>query len=208
VRASESAVAPSRSESQSTYWDARMNGMVKVIQPGEFSATDDRSLSLMTLLGSCVSACICDPKTGIGGLNHFLLPDGNEARDPLSVSAPRYGVQAMELLINGILRLGGNKARLEAKIFGGANVISLSARQSVGDKNQAFALAFLNAENIPVTARGLGGTCARRVFFQPWRNKVFVQTPRPGEGEKLQRAEEKLRKARQNPEDTGEVDLF
>lgn len=116
---------------------------------------------LTTILGSCIAACIRDPVTGVGGMNHFLLPDGNSG----DREARCYGVNAMELLINDILKHGGDRRRLEAKLFGGANVVS--ALTDVGSRNYAFARQFLNDEGIPIVGGDVGGDLARRIQFMP-----------------------------------------
>lgn len=114
-----------------------------------------------TILGSCVCTCLSDPVAAIGGMNHFLLPDaGLDDAKQL-----RYGLHAMELLINALLKLGASRHRLEAKLFGGA---MMSERLgSIGRANADFALRFLDAEGIPCTAQSLGGTRARRIRFWP-----------------------------------------
>ncbi len=206
-----SMVRPARDRSagfNERYWDPRLNGFVKMIQPGEFAATDEPALTLGTLLGSCVSACICDPVSGIGGLNHFLLPQESNISVGEVSHATRYGVHAMEMLINQILKLGGERARLQAKIFGGANVISLSSGTSVGDRNQEFACGFLAREGIPITASELGGESPRRIYFQPSRNKVFVLTAGRGDGEIVQQAEVRLQRISGKSGINGDVELF
>jgi chemotaxis protein CheD len=115
---------------------------------------------LCTLLGSCVAACIRDPVAAVGGLNHFLLPgEGENSR------AIRYGVNAMELLINSLLAMGARRERLEAKLFGGARM--LETVSNIGDQNAAFARDFLMREGIRVTGGSLGGVLARRIEFWP-----------------------------------------
>jgi len=131
------------------------------ITQGELHVTADPAHVLTTVLGSCVAACIRDPVANIGGMNHFLLPkaDSGDRR------ATDYGVNAMELLINGILKLGGARERLEAKLFGGANVVAVST--AIGWHNAAFAEQFLADEGIRLVGGDLGGTHARKVHFWP-----------------------------------------
>jgi chemotaxis protein CheD len=128
---------------------------------GDTYVTSDPEEVLTTILGSCIAACIRDPVTGIGGMNHFLLPDGNSG----DREARCYGINAMELLINDILKHGGDRRRLEAKLFGGANVVS--ALTDVGSRNYAFARQFLNDEGIPIVGGDVGGDLARRIQFMP-----------------------------------------
>lgn len=133
---------------------------------GEFHASRD-PVVLSTILGSCVSVCLHDPATGIGGMNHFLLPDGGEAHDARS---ERYGVNAMEQLINALLRLGARRGGLVAKAFGGANMSPRLA--PIGDGNASFARQFLATEGIVCVAESFGGTNARRVLFWPQTGKA------------------------------------
>lgn len=140
---------------------------VHVIQ-GEYAVSDDASIMLCTLLGSCVSACIRDPHARVGGLNHFLLPEGEGASDNLS-----YGVNAMELLINDLLRRGARRDRLEAKLFGGARMIR--SAHDIGAQNVHFAREFLAAEGIDLTGGSLGGVQARRIEFWPATGRVRQQ---------------------------------
>lgn len=131
------------------------------IMQGDFYVTDAPQEVLTTILGSCIAACIRDPSLGVGGMNHFLLPES----DGEDRNASRFGVNAMEVLINGILKRGGERSRLEAKLFGGANVIN--ALSDVGSRNVAFARQFLGDEGISVTGGDIGGTMPRRIQFWP-----------------------------------------
>ena len=133
---------------------------VHVVQ-GEYSVSDRQDVVLTTILGSCVSTCLWDPVARIGGMNHFLLPEGGSAK----AQQFRYGLYAMELLINGLLKMGANRARLEAKLFGGAAMSD--GLGNIGAANGAFALRFLADEGIPCVAQSLGGRQARRVRFTP-----------------------------------------
>lgn len=139
--------------------------MVTLTQ-GDFHASRD-PIVMSTILGSCVAVCLHDPASGVGGMNHFLLPSGGEAHDARS---ERYGVNAMEQLINAVFRLGARRAGLVAKAFGGAN---MSPRLSpIGDSNACFARQFLAAEGIECVAESFGGTNARRVLFWPQTGKA------------------------------------
>lgn len=134
--------------------------LIHVVQ-GEYYVADGPGVVLTTILGSCVATCIWDPVSGIGGMNHFLLPgDEDSVGDEV-----KYGVNAMELLINGLLQAGGLRSRFQAKLFGGAHVIS--ALGDIGAKNAAFAEKFLRTENIPCVGHSLGGDRARRIRFWP-----------------------------------------
>jgi chemotaxis protein CheD len=128
---------------------------------GDTYVTSEAEEVLTTILGSCIAACIRDPVAGVGGMNHFLLPDGNSG----DREARCYGVNAMELLINDILKHGGDRRRLEAKLFGGANVVA--ALTDVGSRNYAFARQFLTDEGIPIVGGDVGGDLARRIQYMP-----------------------------------------
>ncbi|ANP45673.1 chemotaxis protein CheD [Candidatus Viadribacter manganicus] len=134
--------------------------VIHVVQ-GEYMIVRDPQVMLTTILGSCVATCLWDPIAEVGGMNHFLLPGEEEGVG----EEMKYGVNAMELLINGLLQQGAQRTRLQAKLFGGAHVVhNLS---DVGQKNAEFALRFLSMERIACTAQSLGGAQARRVRFWP-----------------------------------------
>lgn len=133
---------------------------VHVIQ-GEYQVVDDPSVVLTTILGSCVATCLWDPFAAVGGLNHFLLPgEDGDAGDQM-----KYGVNAMELLINGMLQKGAARGRIQAKLFGGANVVQ--GLSDVGARNSEFGRRFLQLEGIPLISESLGGNRARRIRFWP-----------------------------------------
>lgn len=131
-----------------------------VIQ-GEYAISSDPSEVLTTLLGSCVSVCLFDADRGIGGMNHFLLPE----REGQHGAQVRYGAFAMELLINELLKNGATKSRLQAKIFGGARMNA--ALRDIGASNTAFTRKFLAEEGVPCVGAHTGGTAARRIRFWP-----------------------------------------
>lgn len=141
------------------------------ILPGEAHTTDKKDEAIVTVLGSCVSACIRDPKTGVGGMNHFMLPESATGQWGEQVSAAmRYGNFAMEALINAVLRLGARRETLEIKLFGGANFTTGATR--IGDKNADFALKYLENEGLRVAAADLGGILGRRIEYHPATGKV------------------------------------
>lgn len=131
------------------------------IAQGEFITAKGMEASISTILGSCVATCLYDEATQTGGMNHFLLPDGSGA----SLNSARFGVNAMELLINALIKAGANRNRLKAKVFGGGRMIA--GLTDVGQKNAEFVLDFLRREGIECTGQSLGGTQARRVEFWP-----------------------------------------
>lgn len=169
-----------------------------VIQ-GEYAVSDDANMVLCTLLGSCVSACIRDPQAGVGGLNHFLLPEGDGPAGNLS-----YGVNAMELLINDLLRRGTRRERLEAKLFGGARMIRSTT--DIGAQNARFAEKFLEAEAIRFTGGSLGGDQARRIEFWPVTGRVRQQLIEQDRA--IFANELNDRSAKPPQSDTGSLELF
>lgn len=134
--------------------------LIHVIQ-GEYAVSDDPNSVITTLLGSCVSACLWDETRCVGGLNHIVLPDGGAD----SAQAAYLGVNAMELLINDLIKIGAQRTRLKAKLFGGARMIA--GLSDVGARNARFVEEFLERENIPVLSQSLGGTSARKIQFWP-----------------------------------------
>lgn len=130
------------------------------------------SLILNTLLGSCVAVCLRDPVSGVGGMNHILVP--SSAADGSGTT--RCGVQAMELLINEVMKLGGDRRRFVAKAFGGANVLSGFQSPTVGELNAMFVRQFLSTERIPLIAERLGGNRAVTVNFHLDSGDVFLRS--------------------------------
>ncbi|MET0064862.1 MAG: chemotaxis protein CheD [Candidatus Thiodiazotropha sp.] len=150
------------------------------IDPGEYHVVRGSGI-ITTLLGSCVAACLWDEKTSIFGMNHFLLANHRYAKKmPVIVSeAGRYGIHAMELLINNMLKMGAHKSALQAKIFGGANVLySLFQDRSmyaIGDINNRFIMEFLKKEKIPLIASDLGGNYGRVINFVGSDYSVYLK---------------------------------
>lgn len=142
--------------------DGGTDRTLHVIQ-GEFRISDEPDLVLATILGSCVAACMRDPIAGVGGLNHFLLP--GSSGQAANGAAERYGVHAMELLVNGLLSRGAQRHRLEVKLFGGAATVS--GLSDVGAQNAAFAREFVRLERLTLVGECLGGGRGRRLQFWP-----------------------------------------
>ena len=139
---------------------------IQIVQ-GEFKITAQPDEVLSTILGSCVAACIWDPDKKVGGMNHFLLA---QAQSPSGSRDNRYGVHAMEMLINSLLRAGARREALQAKLFGGAKIAA--NLRDIGASNADFARTFLKTEGIPCLAESLGGNQARRVTFQPYSGRA------------------------------------
>lgn len=157
----------------SKYMDRHFSRHAMKILPGEFYATKDDEV-IVTVLGSCVSACIMDPIAMVGGMNHFMLParKGNAHEDMFY--AARYGAAAMEYLINNLLHLGADRDRLVAKAFGGGKVMR-NMETDIGGQNIEFVRMFLRRENIPLWSEDLGGELPRKVYFFPHTGQVIVK---------------------------------
>ena len=156
------------------YYDRTFDRDAAKILPGEYYFTG-KDMLIVTVLGSCVAACIRDRISGIGGMNHFMLPDGgNDADSPISASM-RYGTYAMEILINDLLKAGARRENLEAKVFGGGAVLRGFVAINVGERNAQFVRQYLRAENIRIIAEDLNDIHPRKVYFFPRTGKVLVK---------------------------------
>ncbi|MBD8524706.1 chemoreceptor glutamine deamidase CheD [Pseudomarimonas arenosa] len=185
------------------YRDTQLNADVVKVLPAEYFCTE-RDLALMTVLGSCVAACIRDPIAKVGGMNHFMLPDG-EVTDGVPA---RYGSHAMELLINELLKHGASRQRLEAKVFGGGNVLKGFTSQPVGTRNAEFVIAYLSNERVQVISQDLGGIHPRKVCFFPVTGRALVKRL-PHAHDDVVAAEESAYKSRlQETPVSGSVELF
>jgi chemotaxis protein CheD len=151
------------------YYDSALHTRAIKLLPADYVVTD-HPVAIVTLLGSCVAACLYDPGIAVGGMNHFMLPDSGAAGD---VSA-RYGANAMELLINGLLKRGARRSRLQAKVFGGGNVLR-GFQDPIGTRNAEFVLDYLEAEQIPLLAQDLGDIYPRKVCFFAQSGRTLVR---------------------------------
>ena len=176
------------------------NEAVKVL-PGEYFVYHEDIL-IMTTLGSCIAACLWDRQARIGGMNHFMLPEG-------AGESGRYGSFAMELLINEMIKLGATRSTMEAKVFGGGQVISGMNSMNVGERNTSFVLDYLKAERIQVVCKDVLDIYPRKVCFLPASGKAMVKRLAATEGHAL-RAQERSAAERAVPAATGggSVDLF
>lgn len=171
--------------------------VVNILQ-GQYEISSDPNVVMHTLLGSCIAACLCDPVAKVGGMNHFLLPGKADDKD----GNLRYGINSMELLINGLLRNGAARDRLQAKIFGGAKM--LSNLKNIGESNADFARWFLEEEGIKCVNSSVGGTRGRKIRFWPYSGQA-QQMFMEGVVDTAQPAPPPNRKA---AADLGDVDLF
>jgi len=192
------------------YWDKTMNVAAAKIMPGEFYVSRNREM-IVTVLGSCVSACVRDVELGVGGMNHFMLPQqGDHSSENWGnsiSSASRYGNWAMEFLINEILKLGGTRRNLEFKVFGGGNV--LANMTDIGSRNISFVKDYIHQENFEIVAEDVGDNFARKVLYFPDTGAVKLRKLRETTNNTLIQRELTYSKSLDgNSKSNGEVELF
>jgi chemotaxis protein CheD len=196
---------PGNSGGPALYYDRNFECDAAKILPGECYVTS-LDMVLVTVLGSCVAACLRDPVARLGGMNHFMLPESSV--DESIVSQPtRYGVYAMELLINDILRRGGRRERLEAKVVGGGNVLKGFGAGTVGERNATFVMRFLDTEGIRVMGHDLLNLHPRKVYYFPMTGRLLVKELRSLNNGTLAQREQQYRKKLAD-EGSGKVELF
>jgi chemotaxis protein CheD len=188
------------------YYDRTFDCDAAKILPGEYYFTC-KDMLIVTVLGSCVSACIRDRVTGIGGMNHFMLPDSGDGDSPISASM-RYGTYAMEVLINDLLKAGARRENLEAKVFGGGNVLRGFIAINVGERNAQFVREYLRAENIRVVAEDLNDIHPRKVYFFPRTGKVLVKKLKQLNNNTLVNREQDYASRLQTTPVAGDIELF
>ncbi|QPK64194.1 chemoreceptor glutamine deamidase CheD [Methylomonas sp. LL1] len=159
------------------YWDPENQIVAAKLLPGEYYVTTDNEM-VTTVLGSCVSACIRDAVSGIGGMNHFMLPETSKSRlnsrdEKVVGTALRYGNYAMEHLINTILQYGGKRKNLEVKLFGGGKIIATLS--DVGSRNIEFVLDYVDTEALKLVSQDLGDIYPRKVNFYPQTGRVRMK---------------------------------
>ncbi|MGQ9830377.1 MAG: chemoreceptor glutamine deamidase CheD [Thermochromatium sp.] len=189
------------------YYDRHFEMDAVKILPGEYYVSA-REILMVTVLGSCVCACIRDRFRGIGGINHFMLPDDKRDENERFSRSLRYGDYAMEILINQLIKLGARRSNLEAKVFGGGNVLPGFKNHLIGERNAQFVIEYLTTEGIPIVAQDLLGNYPRKVYFFPTSGRVLVKKLRTMHNDTIIQREisysETLRRARVE----GEVELF
>jgi len=191
--------------SSNRYYDRNFQRNAAKILPGEYFVSESGML-LVTVLGSCVAACIRDSDAGVGGMNHFMLPDDG-GRETVGTSA-RYGTYAMEVLINHLLKLGARRNRLEAKVFGGGAVLSSLTSSNVGARNAEFVLDYLKTEKIPVVAKDLLDSYPRKVYYFPDTGRVLVKKLHRVHNETLFSRESDYKNRLSGSKVEGDVELF
>lgn len=187
------------------YFDPTFSTEAVKVLPGEYFVTTTDML-LVTALGSCVSACIRDTEKRIGGMNHFMLA-GTAEQAPFSASA-RYGTYAMEILINHLYKLGARRGSLEAKVFGGGQIMAALAGTHVGERNSSFVLDFLHTEGIPVAAQDLLDAYPRKVYFFPASGRVLVKKLMRMHNDTLIRRETEYAARLSETPVSGDIELF
>lgn len=187
------------------YFDRKFEAEAVKVLPGEYFVTA-ASVLMVTVLGSCVSACIRDREKGVGGMNHFMLADSADA-GAVSSSA-RYGTYAMEILINHLLKMGARRSNLEAKVFGGGRVMATLASSQVGERNSRFVKTFLKTEGIPTVAEDLLDVYPRKVYFFPDTGRVLVKKLVRLHNDTLIRREKEYAARLTEAPVAGEIELF
>lgn len=195
-------------EAVNRYWDRTHNAPVAKILPGEYYVTTGDEL-IVTVLGSCVSACIRDRVFGIGGMNHFMLPARGASTAPgrcLPDAAARYGTFAMELLLNSILKHGGSRKNMEVKIFGGGRV--LAQLTDVGRRNIDFVREYIQTEDLSLVAEDVGDRFPRKVVYCPKTGRVRVKRLRVLHNDTVLKRENSYLKDIESRPVAGEIELF
>ena len=183
------------------FYDAFFKNDAVKILPGEYFV-HDQDILIMTTLGSCIAACLWDREARVGGMNHFMLPAGD-------ADSGRYGSYAMELLINEMMKHGATRATMEAKVFGGGQVIDGMTSMNIGENNTDFVMAYLKTERIPIMSKDVLGPYPRKVCFLPASGKAMVKRLASANTAALA-AQDRAAVQRAVPANTGggSVDLF
>ena len=160
--------APRRpGEASFFFYDAFFKNDAVKILPGEYFV-HDQDILIMTTLGSCIAACLWDREAKVGGMNHFMLPEGD-------AGSGRYGSFAMELLINEMMKRGATRSTMEAKVFGGGQVVEGMNKMNIGERNTAFVIEYLKTERIPIVSKDVLGPHPRKVCFLPASGKAMIK---------------------------------
>ncbi len=183
------------------FYDAHFKNDAVKILPGEYFVHEEDML-IMTTLGSCIAACLYDRNAKVGGMNHFMLPDGVG-------ESGRYGSYAMELLINEMMKRGASRMTMEAKVFGGGQVVSGMTTMNVGERNTNFVMDYLKTERIPIVSKDVLDVYPRKVCFLPGSGKAMVKRLAPTNTDALL-AQDRAAAQKAVPASTGggSVDLF
>lgn len=190
------------------YFDREFDVPAVKLLPGEYYVTTE-NIVLTTVLGSCVSACVRDSAAGIGGMNHFMLPDDADPSSRDLAAAMRYGAYAMDVLLNELFKGGAKRERLEAKVFGGGAVLANMTMLNIGERNADFVLRYLEVEKVRVAAQDLRGKLPRRINYFPETGRVTVRKLRQQDDALLAQQEEPtMLRGLMKPQGHANVDPF
>ncbi len=188
------------------FFDAANSAWMVKVFPGEFCTINKSDEVLVTILGSCVSACIRDPRLGIGGMNHFMLAEGEAQSWGGDAKSTRYGNFAMEKLVNELIKAGASRNSLEIKVFGGGNVTD--TRKAIGTQNSEFVLKYLNSEGLSCAAQDLGGVYPRRIHYYPATGRVVRRILAGNENSTVARQENEYAGRLSSRKVAGDIELF
>ncbi|MEJ2044287.1 MAG: chemoreceptor glutamine deamidase CheD [Reinekea sp.] len=198
-------------ESVNRYWDRLHDSWAAKILPGEFYISRGGEL-ISTVLGSCVSVCIRDRLLGIGGMNHFMLPEEGDFSSQTWGSDPdsrmtRYGNWAIEYLINELIKIGADKRRFEAKVFGGGQVIPKMS--DIGQRNILFTFDYLQKEGLAMVSSDVGDRYPRKVVYFPETGRVLIKKLKTQHNRTILEREQAYRRKLDNKKPTeGDIELF
>lgn len=188
------------------FFDAPSGAWLVKVFPGEFYVTAKPDEVLVTVLGSCVTACIRDPMAGVGGMNYFMLPHDGSGGWGDDLRSTRFGNFAMEKLVNELIKAGCSRERMEIKVFGGGNVTDTS--NAIGSDNADFVLRYLAAEGLRCAAQDLGGTQPRRIHYYPATGRVVRRLLGASERAVVTREERDYGNRLTEQKPSGEIELF
>ena len=189
-------------------FNQKFNKPMVEIFAGEYYTTNKADVILSTLLGSCVAVCMVDQYNGVAGINHIMISKSADPKEMLLSQDSRYGIHAMELLINDLLKKGANRRRLKAKVFGGGKVLN-NSETDIAYANVDFAISYLENEEVPILARDTGGHGGRKIYFFPKDFSVYLRRiEMKSYLEKTKVEEKKQVKKQQQDDKAGELTLF
>lgn len=190
------------------YFDREFGISAVKLLPGEYFVTS-QDMVLTTVLGSCVSACVRDSTAGVGGMNHFMLPEDADPSSRSAAAAMRYGAYAMEMLLNELFKAGARRERLEAKVFGGGAVLANMTMLNIGERNADFVLRYLEMEQVRISAQDLRGKLPRRINYFPVTGRVTMRKlKQQGDAVLVEHEEQDLAKALSRQQGRDKVELF
>lgn len=192
-------------EGVNRYWLEQRNCFAVKVKPGEYYVTRSNE-AITTILGSCVAACVRDPVTGIGGMNHFIFPSVDSSRETKWPDSARYGAYAMETLINTIMKFGGSRGRLEIKITGGGRMVQ--GMSDIGKQNIRFVTQYLRDEGFDILSEDTGGENPRNVVYFPKQGRLLVKKLATLHNVKLLAAEKNFKDKLAIQPIGGDVELF